>query len=328
MSYSCESFINYQYDGEEALEAFHPLRGIKERLKKICTFLYKKCNSAYESNKESHPKVASAFKGLANFFKKHSTLVDKINTQADAQKETKVINEAQGKVSELNKKSSARHVKVYRYTDINGESTDFDNEEEFKAFSQKKEEERQKSIKEGKARMAEREAQNKKLREEQQKRMEAEYKIRQMEQNKEQEEWKKHQEEEYEKGRKEREKQNRLHEEKIEYSKKFVHKRGELKPSKPFIEACNRGNLEQIRHILAFGVVTWDKNFKANLEYAKRNVSELFVEHKDFYEDVIYRRPNAWERNKRKFIDLLETNFSHKRLKQTEIIAKMTKNKK
>ena len=80
--YSCESFLDYVYEGEEVLEAFHPIRAIKERLKKICGWFYKKCDQAYNHLKNSNPRIASIFKQFRDLFGSHSKSVDRADDKS------------------------------------------------------------------------------------------------------------------------------------------------------------------------------------------------------------------------------------------------------
>lgn len=92
LSYSCETYLDYSYD-DISLEAFHPIKAIKERLRKICTTLYRKSMNMYNKHKAKHPKVASVFKRFADFFKKHSTLVDHMSTEEQFKKESDALQE-------------------------------------------------------------------------------------------------------------------------------------------------------------------------------------------------------------------------------------------
>ena len=42
--YSCESFLDYAYEGDEALEAFHPIKSIQNAIIKLINFIQKMLN--------------------------------------------------------------------------------------------------------------------------------------------------------------------------------------------------------------------------------------------------------------------------------------------
>lgn len=88
---SCESFIDYTYgDYEIAQEGL--LSSLKNQLRKLCGFLYKKCMNVYRKTQQKHPKIASIFKGLADFFKKHSNLVEHCTKEEELENEKEAIN--------------------------------------------------------------------------------------------------------------------------------------------------------------------------------------------------------------------------------------------
>ena len=87
---ACEQFMDYAY-GEESIVTEGFINSLKNTLKKICASLYRRCNFLYERNKTKHPKIANIFKRLAMFFKKHSNIVDKANTEQDVKREKENI---------------------------------------------------------------------------------------------------------------------------------------------------------------------------------------------------------------------------------------------
>lgn len=309
LTFSCESFVDYTYNGEEALEAIHPLRGIKERLRKICTSLYKKCNSIYESNKAKRPKVASVFKTFANFFKKHSTLVDRINTKEEVQREIDTID-----------KTHSRVVQAYRYIDIDGEAHEFDNEEDFNAFRRKKEDERQKAIKEGKERMAEREAQSKKLQEEQKKRIEAEHRLRQIQYDEDEKKAKKEHEERLA-AKKEAEKWKKK---KDAHIRDIRVRKSEDYADPRFEHLCETKNKNAVRDWLMYDLKENDKNFDASLNYVKKHFPEVFDEYESLKDDEsnMITFKSDTKLNKDFLFFQLYDNFSIKRLRRVRAILK------
>lgn len=88
---SCESFMDFCDNMMIADEGFNPIQSIKERLKKICAYLYKKCDRAYHSLKNKHPKIANIFKRFADFFKRHSSVVEKVDMKEEIQREQQQI---------------------------------------------------------------------------------------------------------------------------------------------------------------------------------------------------------------------------------------------
>ena len=104
MNYSCESFMDYAYEEDIVMESV--ISSIKERLKKICASLYRRCNGLYERNKQKHPKIANVFRSLAIFFKKHSNVVEKAQTKEDVQQATHEVEEAKQTMQNAEKKAT------------------------------------------------------------------------------------------------------------------------------------------------------------------------------------------------------------------------------